>query len=415
MESHGDQQAKMEQLIEIHHAMTAGVANPVAVEAMVQHSKELSEETELYKHSEYQATVAAIAASHVDPFVIVVAPTSSGKTWMQGLLARHYCLQGKRVTIVEPNETLRVQTAEKLGVVHYHVTITTVERLYQEGPWGDVIILDEYDSVVDQWPYYVSAGGMSGIWQFRGRKVVAFSATSSAAFERLIANTIGAPKVLRFKSEYELVKGVSAIQEAVIKHCRDDRALLDAVTADIELAYDGRPVVVVHEEEQLKDLEELCKHHKWRHLAGTSPQVLASIRQWSYGVLLLHANDGRGVDARFAKDALVLIVAKVSSHHELQQMIGRSSRTRGVCEGVLFVVSEESAVQIIDRLKRQNVAALQDLERLVNVLAQRTKDHAIRQHLTVGMGRGKPIRSLNELQGVMEPSAYAKLQKTLQP
>ena len=64
------------------------------------------------------------------------------------------------------------------------------------------------------------------------------------------------------------------------------------------------------------------------------------------------------MDTRFRKDALVLISAEVRSYHELQQMIGRSSRTRGVCEGVLYHVGQESSLQVIDRLKRQNVAAL---------------------------------------------------------
>ena len=45
--------------------------------------------------------------------------TGSGKTWMQGLIAKYHCEQGKRATVVEPNELLRVQTAEKLGFVHF--------------------------------------------------------------------------------------------------------------------------------------------------------------------------------------------------------------------------------------------------------------------------------------------------------
>ena len=73
---------------------------------------------------------------------------------------------------------------------------------------------------------------------------------------------------------------------------------------------------------------------------------------------MIKAKEGRGVDTRFRKDALVLISAEVRSYHELQQMIGRSSRTRGVCEGVLYNVGQESSMQVVDRLKRQNVAAL---------------------------------------------------------
>jgi cation transport regulator ChaC len=61
-------------------------------------------------------------------------------------------------------------------------------------------------------------------------------------------------------------------------------------------------------------------------------------------VLLLLPSEARGVDTRFRKDALVIIASEVGSYHELQQMIGRSSRQRGVCEGILYTVGEESAV-----------------------------------------------------------------------
>jgi cation transport regulator ChaC len=63
-------------------------------------------------------------------------------------------------------------------------------------------------------------------------------------------------------------------------------------------------------------------------------------------------------------------------------MIGRSSRTRGVCEGVLYNIGHESAMQVMDRLKRQNVAALQDLERLMILLEKKSKDALLIKHLT---------------------------------
>jgi hypothetical protein len=41
------------------------------------------------------------------------------------------------------------------------------------------------------------------------------------------------------------------------------------------------------------------------------------IRDWDYGVLLLNAEEARGVDTRFRRDAHVLILALVHSYHEL--------------------------------------------------------------------------------------------------
>jgi len=42
----------------------------------------MSVECELYKHSNYQAMIAASALSLHQPFKVVVVPTGSGKTWI---------------------------------------------------------------------------------------------------------------------------------------------------------------------------------------------------------------------------------------------------------------------------------------------------------------------------------------------
>ena len=44
--------------------------------------------------------------------------------------------------MVEPNEMLMRQTAEKLALVDYGITVTSIQRLYMEGPWHEVVILD---------------------------------------------------------------------------------------------------------------------------------------------------------------------------------------------------------------------------------------------------------------------------------
>ena len=58
-------------------------------------------------------------------------------------------------------------------------------------------------------------------------------------------------------------------------------------------------------------------------------------------MLLLSQEEGRGVDSRFRKDGVVLITSQVSSYHDLQQMVGRSSRSRGVYEGKLNSIGSE--------------------------------------------------------------------------
>jgi hypothetical protein len=88
--------------------------------------------------------------------------------------------------------------------------------------------------------------------------------------------------------------------------------------------------------------------HKCKHISYSDVDSLATIRDWDYGALLIEAKLARGTDTRFRRDAFVMIVSAVSSYHELQQMMGRSSRTRKVGQGALFVVSEEKSNRIVE-------------------------------------------------------------------
>jgi hypothetical protein len=58
---------------------------------------------------------------------------------------------------------------------------------------------------------------INGLWSMRGKKVFAFSATSTQSIERLIQNIVSKPSIIKFKSEYEMVKGTSPIQEAIVE------------------------------------------------------------------------------------------------------------------------------------------------------------------------------------------------------
>jgi hypothetical protein len=45
---------------------------------------------------------------------------------------------------------------------------------------------------------------IAGVWQFKDKKVIAFSATSSLPYVRFISKCFGQPLVLNFQSEYEV-------------------------------------------------------------------------------------------------------------------------------------------------------------------------------------------------------------------
>lgn len=65
----------------------------VSIEDVISISKDMNDNGDTYRHSDYQCMIAACATSMMNHFKIVVVPTGSGKTWMQGLIAKYHCLR----------------------------------------------------------------------------------------------------------------------------------------------------------------------------------------------------------------------------------------------------------------------------------------------------------------------------------
>ena len=75
--------------------------------------------------------------------------------------------------------------------------------------------------------------------------MIAFSATSSVPYERLINNCICTPTVLKFKSEYEMVHGTSPVTDPSIVPCIDTPGFEATVLADLDKHYELHPVILV--------------------------------------------------------------------------------------------------------------------------------------------------------------------------
>jgi len=122
----------------------------VSLDEMMAISKEIASEVVDYRNSDYQAAIAGVILSNAAAVTVAVARTGSGKTWTQGLVAKYYCRLGKKVVVVEPSEMLAQQAANKLALVDFDITITSMRRLFEEGPWHEVVILDEYDAILER-------------------------------------------------------------------------------------------------------------------------------------------------------------------------------------------------------------------------------------------------------------------------
>ena len=123
---------------------------------------------------------------------------------------------------------------------------------------------------MSQHPYGFFNGGITGVWQFKGSKVVAFSATTCIPIERFVNNCIGPLTILKFSSEYEVVNGVYPVLDGHVVPCGFHKNILLEVEKDLVKHCELKPLVVIHDTDQLEDLREIFKANKFRHFNGVA-------------------------------------------------------------------------------------------------------------------------------------------------
>ena len=148
--------------------------------------------------------------------------------------------------------------------------------------------------------------------------MIAFTATSSVSYERLVYHCICPPTVLKFKSEFELVHGSAPVADPTIVSCVSNDSLFASLVADVDKHFELHPVIIITDASYRDRLLRHLKDSKMKHAEGGQQHILAEVRNWNYGVLMLTREEGRGVDTRFKRNAIVLIATAVSSYHELQ-------------------------------------------------------------------------------------------------
>jgi len=189
---------------------------------------------------------------------------------------------------------------------------------------------------------------------------------------------------------------------------------MSALSADIDALYDRKPVIVVYDRNQEHELLTMVNTNNRRYCKGADAKALSEIRQWDYGILLILGRECRGVDTRFAVDATVLIVGKVDSLHQMEQMSGRSSRTRGVCESTLYIVTIESRSQVMDRLRRSSISQLGDLEHVLDLMKHKDKDHQLMKVTKLLNDANKRITSIGQLENLLDKPTFLRLTRGFQ-
>ena len=69
------------------------------------------------------------------------------------------------------------------------------------------------------------------------------------AYERFVNNCIGRPTILKFKSEYELIHGISPIQDPNIVFCNETKTIFEALFEDVKKYYETKPIIIIYDED----------------------------------------------------------------------------------------------------------------------------------------------------------------------
>ena len=83
---------------------------------------------------------------------------------------------------------------------------------------------------------------------------------------------------------------------------------------------------------------------------------------------MLLPSEYRGLTTLFAQKSKVLIGCKVRRESQRQQMIGRSNRARGICDGVVYVNTGEDEATFLRRIRLGNYSETKDLIELLTHL-----------------------------------------------
>ena len=140
---------------------------------------------------------------------------------------------------------------------------------------------------------------------------------------------------------------------------------------------------------------------------------MQEIKSWDYGLLFLKPHECIGTDTRFAKDAVVLIIAKVESYSLYLQIIGRSSRSRNVCDGILYCPTLEKASVILQRMKSHSCNMLLELEHLMHLLEKKAKDVNLVKAIKKRLGEGQMIQTVKDVEQSMDGKVFEKLMKNV--
>ena len=112
----------------------------------------------------------------------------------------------------------------------------------------DLVIFDEFDEIIVQYPYEFKADSNSifnGIWNLNQYKVIGLSATASSEIVNILEDVVTDGKevtILEFKSEYEFVSLNSPMNGSVIT-LEENASIIDEIMKYCDKNYCKKPLI----------------------------------------------------------------------------------------------------------------------------------------------------------------------------
>ena len=122
--------------------------------------------------------------------------------------------------------------------------------------------------------------------------------------------------------------------------------------------YSTKPLICFVRKNQLQEIKTAEQSKDWTFYDSSQLRELININR---GIHLLKPEKYRGFNTQFAINAFVLIGCPISSETQYHQMLGRGCRSRGICEGALYVNTGEDEAAFMRRIRTTNYSETVDM------------------------------------------------------
>ena len=164
------------------------------------------------------------------------------------------------------------------------------------------IIIDEFDDLLDTYPYDIQEYEVKGLWSFVNKTVIGLTASLSEGHINLARKMMltgeQEPVVLEFPSSYQFYSNQPQDASTIVPCANDDVVLLKLLES-IDQYYFKKPMICFITAQQKAQIIAHMDLKQWKYYTDSSHEQLQTLKTKDTGVLLLRKQHFRGIDTKF--------------------------------------------------------------------------------------------------------------------